>query len=89
MVEELLVKPGDPQSIPDDFKWYCFYDRVELIMQRDIRSSGKQKDWRFKFWDRKWNDLGHISYPDRIDASPRPAIDPLALVQAEEKLGRH
>lgn len=87
MVEELLLKPGDPTSIPDDFKLYCFYDRVELVMQRDIRKSGRHADWRFKFWDREWNDLGPIKYADRVDQSLQPARDPAALIAAGELLG--
>lgn len=89
MVEELLVKPGSPDSIPDDFKLYCFYDRVELVMQRDTRKSGRRSDWRFKFWDREWNDLGPVKYADRVDESLRPASNPAALIAAGELLGRH
>jgi hypothetical protein len=89
MVEELLLKPGSADSIPDDFKLYCFYDRVELVMQRDMRKSSRHADWRFKFWDREWNELGPVKYADRVDESLRLPDDPAALIAAGELLGRH
>jgi hypothetical protein len=90
-VEELLLpRPvlRDRILVPDDFKAYCFYDRVEVVMQRRMFASADRSDWRFKFWSRDWNDLGAVKYPDRCDDSlqrPEGAAD---LVATAERLGR-
>jgi hypothetical protein len=102
IVEELLRKPGSDSAIPDDFKVYCFYDRAELIMQRDLspsanrnprrfrlqRSSDDPSNWRFKFWNRDWEDLGPIKYADRVDGSLAPPANAEELIATAERLGK-
>ena len=90
-VEELLrPRPALRHRIdvPDDFKMYCFYDRVAVVMQRRMCASANRADWRFKFWSTDWNDLGPVKYPDRCDEGlerPEGADD---LVSVAEQLGR-
>jgi len=84
-VEELIMKPGGV-GIADDWKFYCFYGRVGLSMQRDLRASADMSDWRFKFRDRDWRDLGPVKFFDRLDpALPQPR-DSAALVELAERL---
>lgn len=88
IVEELLRKPGDSRRIPDDFKIYCFYDRAELIMQRDMRQTSTRSEWKFKFWNRDWEDVGPVKYPDRYDETLQRPAHAAELVEAAERLGR-
>lgn len=83
--EELIVK-ADGAGIADDWKFYCFNGRVGLSMQRDLRGSGDQSEWRFKFRDRDWNDLGPIKFQDRLDESLPLPKHPDSLLETAEKL---
>lgn len=84
-VEELILKPGGV-GIADDWKFYCFHGKVGLSMQRDLRASADMSDWRFKFWDREWTDLGPIKFFDRLDPELAPPRDPGALIALAEHL---
>lgn len=83
--EELILKHGRRQ-IADDWKFYCFDGVVGLCMQRDVRASGVMSEWRFKFWDRDWKDMGAIKYADRLDPHLAPPDDGRALVDLAERL---
>ena len=88
IVEELLRKPGTESAIPDDYKIYCFYDRAELIMQRDLSESADRTNWRFKFWNRDWEDIGPVKYADRVDQSLAPPVNGDELIATAERLGK-
>ncbi|NCG39175.1 MAG: hypothetical protein GWP48_16870 [Actinobacteria bacterium] len=88
IVEELLRKPGSSSSIPDDYKIYCFYDRAELVMQRDMNQSVDRVNWRFKFWNRDWEDMGPVKYADRVDQSLAPPVSGDELIATAERLGK-
>lgn len=83
-VEELILK-GEGE-IADDWKFYCFHGQVGLSMQRDLRGSGDMSNWRFKFRDRDWNDLGQIKFVDRLDPRLKSPNDPRALLDLAEHL---
>ena len=83
--EELILKPGT-NHIADDWKFYCFDGVVGLCMQRDVRATGDQSQWRFKFWDSDWNDMGPIKFADRLDPDLAPPEDPAALLELAERL---
>lgn len=85
-VEELIRK--DDGSVADDWKFYCFDGRVALAMQRDLKGSGDHRDWRFRFWDRDWNDLGPIKFVDRLDPTLPPPRDPEAMLELAERVSR-
>lgn len=88
IVEELLCKPRDPTSIPDDFKVYCFYDRAALVMQRDLRQKEDRKEWRFKFWNREWDDVGPVKFADRCDPDLAPPAHGREIIDAAERIGK-
>ena len=83
-VEELILKGKD--EIADDWKFYCFHGKAGLSMQRDLRGSADMSDWRFKFRDRDWNDLGSIKFVDRLDPGLKPPNEPQALLDLAEHL---
>ena len=83
--EELILKPGTMQVV-DDWKFYCFDGEVGLCMQKDMRATADQSQWRFKFWDRDWNDLGPIKFADRVDQDLAPPSDPTVLLDMAERL---
>ena len=83
--EELILKHGMRQ-IADDWKFYCFDGVVGLCMQRDVRASGDLSQWRFKFWDRDWKDMGPIKYADRLDPDLVAPDDGAALVELAERI---
>jgi hypothetical protein len=83
--EELILKPETMQVV-DDWKFYCFDGEVGLCMQKDMRASADPSQWRFKFWDRDWNDLGPIKYADRVDQDLAPPSDPTGLFDMAERL---
>jgi hypothetical protein len=76
--EELIVLPGE-MKIADDWKFYTFYGVVGLCMQRDVWASPHLGDWKFKFWDPEWKDMGTVKYADRIDPHLLPPRDPEGL----------
>jgi len=84
--EELVWKIGVDGAIADDWKFYCFYGRVGLAMQRDLKKSGDPSDWKFKFWDRDWSDLGPVKFVDRLDQDLPPPVAPEAMVAMAERL---
>ncbi|MFT5202299.1 MAG: hypothetical protein ACI9C1_001687 [Candidatus Aldehydirespiratoraceae bacterium] len=88
MVEELLCKPGDSNSITDDFKVYCFYDRAELIMQRDMSQSQDRSQWKFKFWNRDWEDVGPVKYADRCHPELERPPHAEEIIAEAERLGK-
>lgn len=83
--EELITKEGQPR-IADDWKFYCFNGRVGLSMQRDVRGTADMSEWRFRFRDRQWNDLGPIKFVDRLDPSLEDPRYPDELIALAEKL---
>lgn len=88
LLEELLRKPGDESAIPDDMKAYVFYDRVVMVMQRDMRQRPAPADWRFKFWNRDWQDVGPVKFADRVDPGLRPPVHGEELISVAERLGK-
>lgn len=84
--EELVWKVNVDGAIADDWKFYCFYGRVGLAMQRDLKKSGDPSDWKFKFWDRDWSDLGPVKFVDRLDQDLPPPVAPEAMVAMAERL---
>ena len=88
MVEELLTKPERPNDVVDDWKLYCFDGVVGLIMQRDLMGSPEQMDWRFKYWDTEFVDLGAIKDVERHDSSLEAPRFPDQLIEVAERLSR-
>lgn len=86
--EELVSKVGEEGVIADDWKLYCFYGRVGLTMQRDLKGSGDSAAWRFKFWDRDWQDLGPVKFADRHDPGLPAPRDGHAMIAVAERVSR-
>lgn len=83
---EDLVDDGHGDRAPYDWKLYCFYGRVGLIMQRDTRNSRLGKDFTFRYFDRDWTDLGQANTGSTIDRELPPPWHPGDLVACAERI---
>jgi len=53
LVEELLVSPDDASQRVRDYKFFCFRDRVELIMQKGEAVVGRRRMQAIRCYDRE------------------------------------
>lgn len=70
LMEELLLPKRalhDEIRIPDDFKYYCFGERIMVVMQRRMWGSATVSDWRFEYWTEDWQRLGPLKGRPRHD----------------------
>lgn len=81
--EELLVDAHN-QEIPMDYRVYSFFGKVGMIMQRNLKGSSNPNDWKFKFYNRNWDDLGKIKFAGRVDCNlPKPVHHDAMIKYAE------
>jgi hypothetical protein len=81
LVEEAICEPDDS---PIDWKFYCFYGTVGLIMQ--IRRGARGKE--FKFYDTRWSPLGRIRQSVSVDKHLPPPSNPDGLLATARELSR-
>lgn len=82
LVEELATEPGTP---PIDWKFYCFYGEVGLIMQ--IRRANRRKE--YKFYDPYWTPLGRIRPSVDVNPALPLPVNSKALSAMAARLSRH
>ncbi|WP_282027055.1 ATP-grasp fold amidoligase family protein [Limimaricola cinnabarinus] len=75
-IEELLVSPDGPDTVPDDFKFYAFRGTVALILQIRRGRDGA----RYNFRDADWQPVFTGKYADKTDADLTAPHDPEALL---------
>lgn len=75
-------------TVPDDLKVFTFYDHPAVIMQRRCFGTHDMSQYRFRFWDAEWNDLGGVKYADRLDPTMPPPELRDEVVDAVTRLGR-
>jgi hypothetical protein len=81
LVEEMLCQPGES---PIDWKFYCFYGIVGLIMQIRRGTEGKE----YMFYDSQWSPLRRIRPSVPITANLPAPFDPEGLLTAASDLSQ-
>ena len=86
---EELLNDAHGYKIPMDYRVYSFYGRVGLVMQRSLNDSSDPQQWRFRFYDREWNDLGRIKFHGRVDAQLPLPIHCDEMIEYAERLSKY
>jgi len=81
IVEELLL-PTDGSLRPvDDFKFYAFFGRIELILhKRNFSQNGKRRP-QYAWYDGCWNPVETGKYQDKLGAAISPPEECGLLIQ--------
>jgi hypothetical protein len=71
LINEKINDNNDKYVIPRDYKFYCFYGKLMIIMQKDANNNNPEKEVKYKYWNENWEDLGEImpifSYDRRME----------------------
>lgn len=79
--EEMITEDDRGESCPDDFKFYCFYGVVGLILQKRRLNGGHAS---FRWLDPSWKPVETGRYTNRIDPNlPTPKRKDDLLAAAE------
>lgn len=69
IVEQLLAtQVGEKLVAPVDWRFFCFYGKVGLVMGRDGHGYRAGSRVRFRFFDDEWNDQGVVRLDVRHDS---------------------
>jgi|GEM_PF-1428080 len=81
ILEELLLSPENHGVQIDDFKFYCFYGEIALILQKRNRWGKKS----YKWYDSSWTEVDTGKYYEQILSSlpsPERAVDEMRKIAA-------
>ena len=86
MIEECLNDENPNNKIPFDYKFYCFFGQVIAIMQRNVNGGRQPTDWRYKYYDSNWNNLGIIHKSVTYDNDLKPPKHAAELIAVAERI---
>lgn len=84
--EQLLDDGYGELRAATDWKLYCFYGEVGMIMARDTQGSLHREKMRFRYWDADWNDLGQANIDNIVDSTLPLPRHPDKLIEAAKLL---
>ena len=74
IVEELLCSEDGKLEPIDDYKFYCFYGKIPLVLhKRNLFANGKWSSM-YQWYDYHWRPIFTGKYLGKIDKSMRPSI---------------
>ena len=88
LVQEFIDDGHGQNHLPIDWKFYTFNGKIGLILGREATGSRPGSNYRLRFFDENWNDVGNISPKQNVDPSLPMPKHPMELLEVARDLSR-